>query len=271
MIWMSVTALLHFGASHAMAPAQGTCLSQVVECREGHSCHHKWGQGRTAEQTEQMEKATALDNKANTSRKRWAYETCPVCLTLGWHLRLLCGFAAAQGLCKHLVRCDCMQGGYHYWAGPLQNGGIPLLPSSSPVVPDLGVIWPSPLSQFNLAIWKKTPNSPRSEQFFDRLKFWNSPHSPSMHTCSGLPTGPTRPPSWPCLHAGCGWRGPDRPMSLHPLWASRACSQWGLWPPECAQDARGSLRGKGTDRNIRALDSRVAPLPSVQHDSKFHW
>lgn len=42
-----------------------------------------------AERTEQMEKTTALDNKANASRKRGAYETCLVCLTLGWHQRLM--------------------------------------------------------------------------------------------------------------------------------------------------------------------------------------
>lgn len=34
------------------------------------------------------EKTTALDNKANACRKRGAYETCLVCLTLGWHQRL---------------------------------------------------------------------------------------------------------------------------------------------------------------------------------------
>lgn len=34
------------------------------------------------------EKTTALDNKANTCRKRGVYETCLVCLMLGWHQRL---------------------------------------------------------------------------------------------------------------------------------------------------------------------------------------
>lgn len=82
MIQTSVTALLHLGASHKAAPAQGTRSPGVTARRGGCSRHHEQGQGRTAEQTG---KTTALDNKSNASRKRGAYETCLARLTLGWH------------------------------------------------------------------------------------------------------------------------------------------------------------------------------------------
>lgn len=135
--------------------------------RGGCSHHHEQGQGRTAEQTEQTEKTTALDNKSNASRKRGAYETCLACLTLGWHQRLskppakrtpaiAAWFLSRPRALQPPREIRAHVGRMSFLHCSTQKGGSAPFHPSSLLDPDLRLNPPPHLSPSNLAIWKKT-------------------------------------------------------------------------------------------------------------------
>lgn len=93
-----------------------------------------------------------------------------------------------------------------------------------PLTQDLGVIWPSHLSQSDLAIWKKTePKKPKKWEFSDRMNLRISPHGQVIYTWSGFLTGLP----FTLVRAG---RGQPDSHFLTRSWAARAWGQCELQP-----------------------------------------